>query len=174
MISDDFRLYWIFNQSCVTAYDNCATVLQFMTMFRLTSFHLELEVQEFSLSSRLLRAVLLPVHAVPDCGGLRLVLLHAPAGLLLRGVLHPALQHPRASQHPCESASRSPLAHGLNARPLTFSFLLLYLTQGSCCDDCCKIYWCYPCVWCQMSREMKIRKNNPTSHSVVTTQLMSG
>ncbi|CAG00728.1 unnamed protein product [Tetraodon nigroviridis] len=48
----------------------------------------------------LLRPLLLPLHAVPDGRGLRLVLLHALAGLLLRGVLHPALQHPRAPQHP--------------------------------------------------------------------------
>lgn len=121
---------------------------------------------------RLLRPLLLPLHAVPDGGGLRLVLLHAPAGLLLRGVLHPALQHPGAPQHPGELAFS--LARGAIAPRvrLTFLLLLLYLTQGSCCDDCCKIYWCYPCVWCQMSREMKIRKNNPTSTtSVVTTQI---
>lgn len=78
-----------------------------------------------------------------------------------------------------ESVTTSPwvrlsltFAHWLNARRLRF-FFLLYLTQGSCCDDCCKIYWCYPCVWCQMSREMKIRKNNACSQSMVTTQMIS-
>ncbi|XP_038587622.1 cell number regulator 13-like [Micropterus salmoides] len=44
---------------------------------------------------------------------------------------------------------------------------------GSCCDDCCKLLWCYVCVWCQMNREVKIRGRRPVSTSVVTTQVMT-
>ncbi|XP_061565553.1 plac8 onzin related protein 1 [Cololabis saira] len=46
-----------------------------------------------------------------------------------------------------------------------------YNIPGSCCDDCCKLSWCYVCTWCQMHRELKLRGNMPHSHSVVTTQV---
>ncbi|XP_029942767.1 cornifelin homolog B-like [Salarias fasciatus] len=46
-----------------------------------------------------------------------------------------------------------------------------YAIPGSCCNDCCNIFWCYPCVWCQMNRELKSRGPlwRPTE-TVVTTQ----
>ncbi|XP_067435447.1 plac8 onzin related protein 1 isoform X2 [Thunnus thynnus] len=45
-----------------------------------------------------------------------------------------------------------------------------YGIPGSCCEDCCQLTWCYPCVWCQMNRELKVRGNQPTA--VVTTQVI--
>ncbi|XP_058480766.1 plac8 onzin related protein 1 [Solea solea] len=46
---------------------------------------------------------------------------------------------------------------------------------GSCCDDCCKLLWCYVCVWCQMNRELKIRgSGRANTATVVTSQVMRG
>ncbi|XP_029932397.1 plac8 onzin related protein 1 [Myripristis murdjan] len=49
-----------------------------------------------------------------------------------------------------------------------------YGIPGGCCDDCCKVMCCYPCVWCQMSREVNVRENRGASTSVVTTQVIRG
>ncbi|XP_060783706.1 cornifelin homolog B-like [Neoarius graeffei] len=32
-----------------------------------------------------------------------------------------------------------------------------YGIEGSICNDCVYSYFCFPCVWCQMSREMNLR-----------------
>ncbi|KAM9455812.1 cornifelin homolog B isoform 2-T3 [Clarias gariepinus] len=32
-----------------------------------------------------------------------------------------------------------------------------YGIKGTLCDDCLVATFCTPCVWCQMSREMKVR-----------------
>ncbi|KAG7271904.1 hypothetical protein CRUP_038156 [Coryphaenoides rupestris] len=48
-----------------------------------------------------------------------------------------------------------------------------YGIHGSCCDDACKLLWCYPCVWCQMAREVKIKQHGSSSTTtVVTTQVV--
>ncbi|XP_053199402.1 cornifelin-like [Scomber japonicus] len=44
--------------------------------------------------------------------------------------------------------------------------------HGGCCEDCCELTWCYPCVWCQMNREQKIRARQPATAAVVTTQIV--
>ncbi|KAG7271900.1 hypothetical protein CRUP_038152 [Coryphaenoides rupestris] len=48
-----------------------------------------------------------------------------------------------------------------------------YGIHGSCCDDCCTLMWCFPCAWCQMAREVKIKRNAPSAiTTVVTTQVV--
>ncbi|KAF7706490.1 hypothetical protein HF521_019744 [Silurus meridionalis] len=46
-----------------------------------------------------------------------------------------------------------------------------YSIHGSCCDDCCTLCFCYPCAWCQMSREIKIRARSVSGATVVTQQI---
>ncbi|CAL8297587.1 unnamed protein product [Arctogadus glacialis] len=50
-----------------------------------------------------------------------------------------------------------------------------YNIDGSCCNDCCALMWCYPFVWCQMAREVKIRKHGsaPPTTTVITNQVTS-
>nr|DBA29628.1 TPA: hypothetical protein GDO54_005697 [Pyxicephalus adspersus] len=45
-----------------------------------------------------------------------------------------------------------------------------YKIRGSICDDCCTLYWCLSCTWCQMAREIKRRKQ---PIRVVTAQTTS-
>uniref|UniRef100_A0A3Q3CVQ7 Plac8 onzin related protein 1 n=1 Tax=Haplochromis burtoni TaxID=8153 RepID=A0A3Q3CVQ7_HAPBU len=50
-----------------------------------------------------------------------------------------------------------------------------YNIPGSSCADCCQIFWCYECAWCQMHRELKIRaRQAPAILTVVTTQVIHG
>ncbi|KAG9274507.1 hypothetical protein AMEX_G11432 [Astyanax mexicanus] len=37
-----------------------------------------------------------------------------------------------------------------------------YGIEGSICNDCVYSFFCCPCVWCQMSREMK-KRNQPVT-----------
>ncbi|KAK7925277.1 hypothetical protein WMY93_007587 [Mugilogobius chulae] len=44
-----------------------------------------------------------------------------------------------------------------------------YGIRGDMCDDCLYSFFCLPCSWCQMSREMKLRElpvvlMNTTTH----------
>ncbi|KAM6949535.1 plac8 onzin related protein 1 [Aplochiton taeniatus] len=47
-----------------------------------------------------------------------------------------------------------------------------YGIEGDGCDDCVKVVCCYPCTWCQMSREIKQRSNQPQQATVITQQFL--
>ncbi|KAG8431254.1 hypothetical protein GDO86_019178 [Hymenochirus boettgeri] len=47
-----------------------------------------------------------------------------------------------------------------------------YRIPGSICDDCCMLYWCYSCSWCQMAREIKKRKQPMTFITAQTTPMV--
>ncbi|NP_001297945.1 plac8 onzin related protein 1 [Esox lucius] len=50
-----------------------------------------------------------------------------------------------------------------------------YGIQGSCCGDVGCVVCCYPCTWCQMSREVKARGRGGTQQvHVVTQQIVPG
>ncbi|XP_053319162.1 cornifelin homolog [Spea bombifrons] len=44
-----------------------------------------------------------------------------------------------------------------------------YRIHGSICNDCCLVCWCYSCVWCQLAREIKKRKQQFTIVTAQTT-----
>ncbi|XP_073479372.1 cornifelin homolog [Aquarana catesbeiana] len=46
-----------------------------------------------------------------------------------------------------------------------------YRIPGSICDDCCMLYWCFTCSWCQMAREIKKRKNPVNFVTAQTTSV---
>ncbi|XP_068128084.1 PLAC8-like protein 1 isoform X2 [Hyperolius riggenbachi] len=48
-----------------------------------------------------------------------------------------------------------------------------YKIHGSIFNDCCMTCWCLSCSWCQMAREIKKRKVQPTIITAQTTTMMS-
>ncbi|KAM8972737.1 cornifelin homolog [Pelodytes ibericus] len=46
-----------------------------------------------------------------------------------------------------------------------------YRIRGSICNDCCMVYWCNQCSWCQIAREIKKRKQPFTMVSAQTTTM---
>ncbi|XP_046904955.1 cornifelin homolog B-like [Hypomesus transpacificus] len=46
-----------------------------------------------------------------------------------------------------------------------------YRIQGSIADDCCMIFWCSSCSWCQMARELKARRTAVQQTTTTTTFL---
>ncbi|KAM5125953.1 placenta-specific gene 8 protein-like, partial [Mantella aurantiaca] len=46
-----------------------------------------------------------------------------------------------------------------------------YKISGSICDDCCTLYWCFSCSWCQMAREIKRRKQPVSIMTAQTTSV---
>jgi len=39
--------------------------------------------------------------------------------------------------------------------PLRLKVRMMLGIRGSICEDCCCLFWCNPCITCQMAREMK-------------------
>ncbi|XP_075061080.1 cornifelin homolog [Mixophyes fleayi] len=46
-----------------------------------------------------------------------------------------------------------------------------YRIPGSICDDCCTLYWCLSCSWCQMAREIRKRKQPVNFINAQTTAM---
>ncbi|XP_069807447.1 cornifelin homolog [Dendropsophus ebraccatus] len=47
-----------------------------------------------------------------------------------------------------------------------------YRVRGSICDDCCSLYCCFSCTWCQMAREIKKYKHPVAIVTAQTTTVM--
>ncbi|XP_056408197.1 cornifelin homolog B-like isoform X1 [Hyla sarda] len=47
-----------------------------------------------------------------------------------------------------------------------------YRIKGAICDDCCMLYCCFSCSWCQMAREIKKKKQPVTFMTAQTTTMV--
>ncbi|XP_056409522.1 cornifelin homolog B-like isoform X2 [Hyla sarda] len=47
-----------------------------------------------------------------------------------------------------------------------------YRIRGAICDDCCMLYCCFSCSWCQMAREIKKNKQPITFMTAQTTTMV--